>query len=351
LRWDIFCRVIDNHGDLGVCWRLARDLAARGHAVRLAVDDPRALAWMAPEGAPRVQVWHWAGDAAPSDPGDVVVEAFGCDPPPAFVAAMAAMATSSQAPVWINLEYLSAEAYVERSHRLPSPQHTGPGAGLTKWFFYPGFTPATGGLLREPELAAEQATFDAAAWLHARGIAPHPGERLVSVFCYPGAPLAALVDRLRDAPALLLTAPGAASDLVANLPLPAGLRSLPLPWLTQPDYDRLLWACDLNLVRGEDSFVRAQWAGRPFLWHIYPQDDGVHETKLDAFLTRHLAAAPAAIAAPVRQAMRGWNSFGGLPARLPDLALWQTHVHNWRENLLSQPDLTAQLLAVVTEKR
>ena len=38
--WDLFCRVIDNHGDLGVCWRLARDLAARGErrgALALAV--------------------------------------------------------------------------------------------------------------------------------------------------------------------------------------------------------------------------------------------------------------------------------------------------------------------------
>jgi hypothetical protein len=23
LHWDIFCRVIDNFGDIGVCWRLA----------------------------------------------------------------------------------------------------------------------------------------------------------------------------------------------------------------------------------------------------------------------------------------------------------------------------------------
>lgn len=348
LRWDLFCRVIDNHGDLGVCWRLARDLAARGHAVRLWVDDPAALAWMAPQGAAGVQVRHWAVDAPAADPGDVVVEAFGCNPPPGFVAAMA---RAARAPVWVNLEYLSAEAYVERSHRLPSPCFAGPGAGLTKWFFYPGFTPATGGLLREPGLAAEQAAFDAPAWLAALGIAPRPGERLVSVFCYPGAPLAALVERLAGHPTLLLAAPGAAADTLAALPLPAGVRGHALPWLTQPDYDRLLWACDLNCVRGEDSFVRAQWAGRPFLWQIYPQDDGVHAAKLDAFLARHLAGAPPALAGAVGAAMRGWNGFGPLPATWPDLALWQSHVQNWRETLAAQPDLTAQLLAFVAEKR
>ena len=137
-QWDLFCRVVDNFGDVGVCWRLARDLASRGEQVRLVIDDPSALAWMAPGGAPGVQVLPWPGPAAPRD---VVIEAFGCDPPPAFVEAMA---RRSPAPVWINLEYLSAEAYVDRSHGLPSPQRN----GLVKWFYFPGFTARTGGLLR-----------------------------------------------------------------------------------------------------------------------------------------------------------------------------------------------------------
>jgi uncharacterized repeat protein (TIGR03837 family) len=132
-RWDVFCRVIDNHGDLGVCWRLACDLADRGQQLRLWVDDPAALRWMAPQGHPRVALLHWTEDTPLPEPGDVVVEAFGCDPPEAFVARMAA---ADRPPVWINLEYLSAEDYVERSHRLRSPQR----CGLDKWFFYPGFT-------------------------------------------------------------------------------------------------------------------------------------------------------------------------------------------------------------------
>jgi uncharacterized repeat protein (TIGR03837 family) len=120
--WDLFCRVVDNYGDVGVCWRLAADLASRGQRVRLHVDDRSALAWMAPEGARGVEVLDWP--AIGFVPGDVVVEAFGCELPEGVIAAMAAR---SRAPVWINLEYLSAETYVERSHRLPSPR-----AGLTK---------------------------------------------------------------------------------------------------------------------------------------------------------------------------------------------------------------------------
>jgi uncharacterized repeat protein (TIGR03837 family) len=352
LRWDIFCRVVDNHGDLGVCWRLAADLAGRGHAVRLWVDEPAALAWMAPHGHPHVQLVHWTVDERAVDlaggVGDVVVEAFGCDPPDAFLAAMASRALP---PVWINLEYLSAEPYVERSHRLPSPRFSGPGAGLTKWFFYPGFTPATGGLLREPGLAAEQAAFDAAIWLPGHGITPRPGERLVSLFCYPGAPLATMLDRVADAPTLLLTAPGAATDGLQGVRLPGRVRQQPLPWLTQADYDRLLWACDLNFVRGEDSFVRAQWAGRPFVWHIYPQHDGAHGPKLEAFLARHLAGAAPAVAHALSAWHKGWNGMGALPPTLPKLDEWQGHVRSWREALRRQEDLAGQLLALVAEKR
>ena len=76
---------------------------------------------------------------------------------------------------------------------------------------------------------------------------------------------------------------------VAELPVgtlwqQGSLTILILPMTDQEGYDRLLWSCDFNLVRGEDSFLRAQWAGRPFLWHIYPQADDAHLEKLTAFL-------------------------------------------------------------------
>ncbi|MFY9509440.1 MAG: elongation factor P maturation arginine rhamnosyltransferase EarP, partial [Rubrivivax sp.] len=277
MRWDLFCRVVDNFGDIGVCWRLACDLAARGEQVRLWVDDASALAWMAPAGCTGVAV---AGLDAPGDPGDVVIEAFGCDPPPAFVAAMAAH--KSHRPLWINLEYLSAEAYVERSHGLPSPQAN----GLTKWFFYPGFTPRTGGLLREPGLLAARAAFDREAWLATLGLVLRPGERVATLFCYENPALPALLQALADTPTLLLLTPGHAQHQVLAHVLPPGVRSAALPWLDQPGFDRLLWAGDLNFVRGEDSIVRALWAAAPCVWQIYPQHDGVHADKLQALLDR-----------------------------------------------------------------
>jgi len=114
--WDVFCRVVDNFGDVGVCWRIAADLASRGEHVRLWLDDAVALGWMAPGGHPGVEVLDWLQEASALHTGDVVIEAFGCDLPAPFVARMAA---APRPPVWINLEYLSAEPYVERSHGLP----------------------------------------------------------------------------------------------------------------------------------------------------------------------------------------------------------------------------------------
>ncbi|HNU10136.1 MAG TPA: elongation factor P maturation arginine rhamnosyltransferase EarP [Rubrivivax sp.] len=345
MRWEIFCRVIDNHGDLGFCWRLAAELAARSERIRLWVDDASALAWMAPAGAAGVDVRRW--DEAlvpPAALGEVVIEAYGCDPPPAFVEAMSC---ARQPPVWINLEYLSAEDYVERSHRLPSPQ----ASGLVKWFFYPGFTPRTGGLLREQGLFAAMAGFDRRAWLSARGFAPQPHERVFSLFAYAQAPLADWLPLFAQQPTLLLVAPGPLQRQLRGLRLPAGLRVVELPWLTQPDYDRLLWSCDLNAVRGEDSFVRAQWAGQPMLWQIYPQHDHAHAGKLQAWLARLLQDAPEPLAQAIREAHQGWNGLGPVPCKLPDPAAWRGLQQGWRDRLLGQPELTSSLLGFVAAKR
>jgi len=285
---------------------------------------------MAPGGLKDVEVRAW-NEAPSATPGEVVIETFGCDLPPAFVASMAA---APAPPVWINLEYLSAEPYVERSHRLRSPQLAGPGAGLAKWFFYPGFTAATGGLIREPGLARARGEFQREAWLKARGIEARDEECLVSVFCYDSGLLPALAASLPEAPTLLLT-PGIA-------PIP-GIRCHALPYLGQPDYDRLLWSCDLNLVRGEDSFVRAQWAGAPFLWQIYPQQDGTQAAKLEAF-HRRFQPSP-----DVAALSRAWNGLAPWPARMPPLAPWAARCRAWREELQSQTDLATQLLGFVAE--
>lgn len=362
LQWDLFCRVVDNHGDLGVCWRLARRLAALGQRVRLWIDEASALAWMAPRGEPGVTVLPWREPAPHEVPGDVVVEAFGCDPPPAFVARMAA---APRSPTWINLEYLSAEAASRRNHGLPSPQQSGPGAGLSKWFYYPGFTADTGGLLREDGLAAARAAFDAGGWLSALGITAPPEARRISLFCYEQPALPAALAGWRRSPTLLLVTPGFAARQVGQLlgggAVPGSslvrdaLRVHFLPWLTQDDYDRLLWSCDLNLVRGEDSLVRALWAARPLLWQLYPQQDGAHQAKLEAFLADHLQDAPAGLNRPLSAAFRHWNGLAPQPDATPEPDAWAAQARQREARLAAQTeargDLGRQLYRYVLSKR
>jgi uncharacterized repeat protein (TIGR03837 family) len=353
MRWDLFCKVIDNHGDLGVCWRLSAELAARGDTVRLWVDDPSALAWMAPGGRSGVQVMPWGpqllGHEPVPEPGDAVVEAFGCDPHPAFVEAIAQAArVRGRQPAWINLEYLSAQAYVERYHGLTSPILVGPAAGLTKRFFYPGLTARTGGLIRECDFDQRRAAFDRSAWLASRGLPPS-GERLVSLFCYEPTPLADLLARWRagtQRTRLLVTHGRAQAAVRAVLrpSEPVGALSIThLPALTQADYDHLLWACDLNFVRGEDSLVRALWARRPFVWQIYPQDDQAHHAKLEAFLDWQQATPD------WRTWHRAWN---GIEPVLPAIdPFTQADALVRADALLSRPDLVTQLRAMADAVR
>ena len=382
LHWDIFCKVIDNFGDIGICWRLAADLAARGQRVRLWVDDASALSWMAPAGCDGVQVLSWSTPLDVSvlnnQPCNVLIEAFGCEVAPEFIAACAYIHwargqkdTQNQVktPLWINLEYLSAEPYVAKNHGLTNLVSSGPAAGWQKVFYYPGFTPGTGGLLRETDLLNRQAAFNRAAWLKQLSI-DWQGETLISLFCYEPSALLELLNSLAQdgiggRPVRLLAAAGRANRAVKNV-----LKSLKtaknkhqishqpneymreqlsisyLPQLTQTEFDHLLWASDINFVRGEDSIVRAIWAGKPFVWQIYPQDDGAHGPKLEAFLDM-LGAPPS-----MRAFQQVWNGLINQPlAPLTDLAAWQVTAANIRSKLTGQPDLSTGLLEYALKNR
>ncbi|MDE2598496.1 MAG: elongation factor P maturation arginine rhamnosyltransferase EarP [Rhodocyclaceae bacterium] len=333
---DIFCRVIDNYGDIGVCWRLARQLCEEhGWRVRLWVDDLRVCAQLVQgevvEGI-ELHAWHDASPATPPRPHErraeflastlessapsplagegqgeraaplpasVVIEAFACELPDRYVAAMTAMARQ---PVWLNLEYLCVEDWGPSFHLQPSPH---PRLPLLKHFFVPGIAPGTGGLLREANLSARRQRFDAAA--ARRTYAADTAGRWVFLFCYDNPALPWLLDAWADGDQAVhcLVAAGKANAQVSAwlgnaLPPSHGARRgalhlHALPFVPQRDFDQLLWTCDLNLVRGEDSFSRALWAARPFVWQLYPQQDAAHHTKLAAFHKNY--AAPEALQA------------------------------------------------------
>ena len=334
---DIFCIVIDNLGDAGVCWRLARQLATEHHwQVRLWIDDPSPITFLAP-GQDTVEIRPWEGDFTGIEPAQVVIEAFACTLPSAYVAAME---KQQRPPVWLNLEYLTAEGWVTGCHGLPSPHPP-----LVKYFFFPGFVPGTGGLIRERDLAVPPALTFAA-----------PLE--ISLFCYENPQLPGLLSAWRDGnqPVICHVCAGLpqrqvgdwlGTDFPENATVRHGSLTLAaLPFLPQGEYDAQLARCHLNFVRGEDSFIRAQWAERPFVWQAYPQAEGAHLAKLDAFLDLYTDNAVA------RRFFESWNGAGvpdwsAFGAVLPALA---ARAPNWAKRIAAHGDLATNLVKFCREK-
>jgi uncharacterized repeat protein (TIGR03837 family) len=330
--WDIFCNVIDNFGDIGIAWRLARQLVSEhGRAVRLWVDDLEAFARIWPEIRPEadsqqscgVQICAWRDPFLQVEPAQVVIEAFGCALPEPY---LQAMSEKLPAPAWINLEYLSAESWVSAHHGLPSPH---PQLPLTKYFFFPGYENETGGLLGERDLAHRREHFqrdEAAAFLSNLGVGSPSSDALtISLFAYESPVVCELLDAWTSGNQTIICVvpegrivPQIASwvglpKLKAGDLCRRGMLTLHiLPFLHQDDYDRLLWACDINFVRGEDSCVRAQWAARPMVWQAYPQADRAHLAKLDALLERYQQGLPVTAATSLRAFWNTWNRADGM---------------------------------------
>ncbi|MCF8191742.1 MAG: elongation factor P maturation arginine rhamnosyltransferase EarP [Burkholderiales bacterium] len=361
--WDLICRVVDHYGDAGVSLRLARSLASdAGREVRLIADQPQVVLDLIQPPPPGDAVNGWRDrsgvlicgwEVAPRRV-DVVLETFGGHLPPALLAALRADHDAGLAtPVWINLEHLSAEAWVAGCHGLPSPQS----GGLTRWFLFPGFTADTAGLpgpqTPPPALPAALAALIADT-AHTAG----DGARTVtgSVFCYHKSPLPALLEAMQHGPRavrLLIPTgmPGrlggrALGDQPGSVWQGDRLTLLRIPFVDQGLYDGVLAACDFNLVRGEDSFVRAQWAARPLLWAAYPQDKEAHLDKLSAWLD--LCAMP-----PAWASLHGWLN-GGLDSNSqPPTTIWHDAVaqldaarlwaSDWRERLLTLPRVEQSL--------
>ncbi|MDP3210675.1 elongation factor P maturation arginine rhamnosyltransferase EarP [Methylotenera sp.] len=299
-RWDIFCKIVDNYGDIGVCWRLSQQLAKEHHLqVRLFIDDfvtakkiiPSLDCSLIQQSIQGIEICTWP--SVEIMPADVVIETFSCTLPDAYLKQMVVIQS-----IWINLEYLSAEAWVSDLHARPSPHPT---LKIIRHFYFPGFNDDTGGLIRENHITNASYTEK-----HIANPIEHSGDRLkISLFCYPNAPIQDLLTILQANKSdviLYVPASGILPEIAGYFnkeSVTAGeilthekLTCQVLPFLSQEEYDQLLHTCDLNFVRGEDSLVRAIWAGKPFIWQPYIQTENTHFEKLDAFLTSFYADFP-----------------------------------------------------------
>jgi uncharacterized repeat protein (TIGR03837 family) len=350
-------------------------VAEHGLKVRLWTDDLISFQKINPEINPRlpvqvsrgVEIRLWAESNTSIQPADVVIEAFGCELPEFYVAAMA---KDGRKHAWVNLEYLSAEEWVDSHHALPSPH---PSLPLVKYFFFPGFSSRSGGLLVEKDRMEYRTIFQTksqirtAFWQELRIPEPEKNEVRISLFCY------------QDNSAIKLFADWANSKIPIKCLIPAGVATKQistffgahhqekanffkkgslivrvLPFLEQDKYDELLWACDFNFVRGEDSFVRAQCAGRPMVWQIYPQEAGAHWPKLRSFLDRYCADLPQSTRVELTKFFEAWN--GSNTDFLDWNKLWkhrailENNAQQWANRLIKKEDLTTKLVNFCNNK-
>ena len=352
---DVFCRVVDNFGDIGVTWRLVRQLQREHHwSIRLWVDDLKSFQRLETrvhlhalqQVIDQIEIIHW-GDPAPDlIPYPLVLCSFSCDLPATYIAQL-----HERPALWVNLEYLSAETWVEGCHGLPSLR----GDGLSSYFFFPGFNANTGGLLRERDLITRRDRWHkdldgqrqmlkrlgvSAAALAALST-PAQTARLLTLFCYPHAPVTQLLEALcADSRASIVLIPdGVAPELATGRQ--GSLQQIyieRIPFVSQPEYDQLLGMADLNFVRGEDSVIRALWAGKPLVWQIYPQTEGTHLVKLEAWLK--ISNLPA----DTQALLRHWNA-DSAAADLPtafEQALQPKAFAQWASDALALSHTLAQ---------
>lgn len=368
LRWDVFCTIVDNFGDIGFCWRLARQLVnEHGLEVRLWVDDLAIFSRIAPaidayeerQWLQGVEICCWQQPFAEIKPAEVVIEAFACKLPDNYILAMVDLPLR---PVWINLEYLSAENWILGCHCLPSFH---PRLPLTKYFFFPGFAEGTGGLLLEKNLLSARSAFNNVLqemfWQETGIQSRKTGELRISLFCYNDAPIQDLFSAwvVSEVPICVLVPEHTVNNAISMFfgvdPPKVGarlhsgqLQVCIIPFLEQGKYDKLLWACDINFVRGEESFIRAQWAARPFVWNIYPQIDRSHRLKLEAFLNLYTESMPPDLSAAVFSLWNAWNGDGQIinawPVFAAQMIALTQHGNKWIRQLSPIGDLTSNLV-------
>lgn len=350
----IFCNVIDNYGDIGVSWRLANILHSELNLnVCLWVDQPSALQALCPDlptlpcTYQNIHLRTWQPDHAydlPEHAPQIVIETFGCNLPDNIIAVIKACK-----PLWLNWEYLSAEDSNERLHALPSLQAN----GIQKYFWFMGFSEKSGGLLREKNYRFQPASDHSVQALRRELKLPEKNSPEWLLFGYKSGVWHKWLDMWQQAGqamTLMLAGTQIIESLKEYRALPdyalresgdtfqiGCIRLIRIPFVAQNRFDDLLQLSDGLLIRGEDSFVRAQFSGKPFFWHIYPQDEKIHIDKLHAFWNKAYPYYPEETASAHQALSDELNQAVELTEQ-QRLSAWQTlwrQMHQWQQGAAS----------------
>ena len=306
----ILCKVVDNYGDIGVAYRLARRLQKISKEnINLIVDDLQAFnkicnsvslekSFQVVEG---FSIYNWKdydfcySDFSKND-GEklaVILECFQCGRPDWMEKILFEDKLKRTVQV-IMIDYLTAEPYAETFHCLKSLTRS---AKVQKVNFMPGFTDKTGGLIIEED------------W---KKLPERKKDGGILVFTYERnwQPVVQALEEVQTAQKTqaknnitkektilvaqgrgqksFLDAVNAVSKKICEGTENKGgrLKVQALPYLNQYEWDKLLRECSVLFIRGEESLSRACLSGIPFVWHAYPQSEEYQLVKVKALLDR-----------------------------------------------------------------
>ena len=281
---DIFCEVIDNYGDVGVAYRLAREFKRiySNKQLRFIINKTEELDLI--KKAEDITIIAYKNIDKIETPADLIIETFACNIPETYM--NKALKTSK---LIINLEYFSSENWVDDFHL----QESFLGGNLKKYFFIPGLSEKSGGIILDKEfLDRKNKVQENREYYLKQFNIDENYDLIISVFSYEKNfdNFLKTLQKLDKKVLLLLLSEKTQKNFIKyfdNNNYYDKIKAVKLPFFTYDKYEELLALCDINLVRGEDSFVRALLLAKPFLWHIYPQDENAHIIKLESFLEKY----------------------------------------------------------------
>lgn len=305
---DIFCEIIDNYGDIGVVYRTAKELQKIFPESKIRVFLNRLdefkkinsqvldLPSQNIDGIEYITFDYLRDNANELLTAQVIIEAFGCQIPKEYMEI-----AYDNSELLINLEYLSAEDWIEDFHLQSSPLGRGK---LKKVFFMPGFTEKSGGVIADSnyleriQRVLENKEFYEKKYLS--DIEDRENKIIGTLFSYEKnfTPLLEDLKKL-DKDVVILAMGEKTQDslrkILKNFSIEDFRNSLKygkieirfLNFLNQEEYEELINIVDFNFVRGEDSFIRAVLTGKPYMWHIYCQEEYAHMDKIEGFLDKY----------------------------------------------------------------
>ena len=281
---DIFCEVIDNYGDVGVAYRLAREFKRiySNKQLRFIINKTEELDLI--KKAEDITIIAYKNIDKIETPADLIIETFACNIPETYM--NKALKTSK---LIINLEYFSSENWVDDFHL----QESFLGGNLKKYFFIPGLSEKSGGIILDKEFLDRKNKVQENKEYYLKQFNINENyDLIISVFSYEKNfdNFLETLQKLDKKVLLLLLSEKTQKNFIKyfdNNDYYDKIKAVKLPFFTYDKYEELLALCDINLVRGEDSFVRALLLAKPFLWHIYPQDENTHIIKLESFLEKY----------------------------------------------------------------